>query len=340
MGNISISKSKFTFILFSLIPISVFPQTAPQKYYGGSGDGYGQTASAVLSIGIVSNNKYYGGSADGYSVSESAVLAMGYTADLKFKGGDGDGYGSGAVTNSIGYLETSKYYGGSGDGYSQIAVVNTPIGFLADSKYKGGSGSGYSMSFSDQSLPVELTDFKATVSENIIRLNWTTATELNNMGFSVQLLHEGDNALWQDIGFVNGHGTSTSQRHYSFSYRNYLKPGTYSVRLKQTDTDGTFVYSNILALSINNYNDFTLEPATPNPANPVTIIGYFIPLESNVSLIVYDMTGREVAKLVSAFQPAGYYTVQFNASNLSSGVYMYRITAGRFTKNHKITILK
>ncbi len=84
-------------------------------------------------------------------------------------------------------------------------------------------------------------------------------------------------------------------------------------------------------------NDYNLVQNYPNPFNPTTIISYSIPQDAFVTLKVYDILGTEVAELVNQVKPAGYYEVNFNASSasggLSSGVYIYRITA---TSNERI----
>ncbi len=81
-------------------------------------------------------------------------------------------------------------------------------------------------------------------------------------------------------------------------------------------------------------SSFTLEQNYPNPFNPSTLIQYDLPVSSHVKLAIYDMLGREVARLVDGVQPANRYNVQWNASNLSSGVYFYRIDAkGQDGKN-------
>ena len=85
---------------------------------------------------------------------------------------------------------------------------------------------------------------------------------------------------------------------------------------------------------------YSLEQNYPNPFNPTTNIGYRIPGTGFVSLKVYDALGREVATLVNEVKPAGNYLVNFNASNLASGIYFYRLKAGNFTQNHKMILLK
>ena len=91
--------------------------------------------------------------------------------------------------------------------------------------------------------------------------------------------------------------------------------------------------------------EFALHNNFPNPFNPVTTINYDLPKEAKVSLIVYDLMGREVTRLTDNFMPAGYHTVRWNARNqygmeVSAGVYFYHIQAGEFVKTQKMILLK
>ncbi|HZW39092.1 MAG TPA: T9SS type A sorting domain-containing protein [Ignavibacteriaceae bacterium] len=78
----------------------------------------------------------------------------------------------------------------------------------------------------------------------------------------------------------------------------------------------------------------------PNPFNPSTTINYFLPISGFTTLKIYDMLGNEVATLVNEDKQTGSYTVEFNASNLSSGVYFYNLTSGSFTMNKKMILMK
>jgi hypothetical protein len=85
---------------------------------------------------------------------------------------------------------------------------------------------------------------------------------------------------------------------------------------------------------------YALKQNYPNPFNPTTNIRFDLPKDSDVNLVVYDLMGREVAKLVNNRLNAGYYTINFNAANLPSGVYIYRLKAGDFVSTKKLMLLK
>ncbi|MCH8495814.1 MAG: T9SS type A sorting domain-containing protein [Balneolales bacterium] len=85
---------------------------------------------------------------------------------------------------------------------------------------------------------------------------------------------------------------------------------------------------------------YTLAQNYPNPFNPSTAINFSIAESGNVELAVYSITGQRVATLVNESMSIGEYTVNFDASNLASGVYIYRIVTGNYTKSHKMVLMK
>jgi len=92
--------------------------------------------------------------------------------------------------------------------------------------------------------------------------------------------------------------------------------------------------------STNVPDKFSLSQNYPNPFNPVTKIEFTLPKQTAVIIKIFDVLGREIRTLVNDVKPAGYYSVDFNASELSSGVYYYKIEAGNFTDVKKMTIIK
>lgn len=186
-------------------------------------------------------------------------------------------------------------------------------------------------------LPVELSSFISAVNGSSVTLNWSTTSEINNSGFDIE---RSQNSSWKKIGFVSGKGTSSSPNSYTFTDRN-LTSGTYNYRLKQVDYNGNFYYYNLSSeIQIGIPEKYELSQNYPNPFNPSTKINYSIPEDSRVSIRIYDLSGKEVYTLVDEYKSAGYYSVNFNASSLSSGVYFYNINADKFTATKKMTLLK
>ncbi len=91
---------------------------------------------------------------------------------------------------------------------------------------------------------------------------------------------------------------------------------------------------------VNNLKDFNLSQNYPNPFNPTTNISYSIAHSAFVMLKIYDVLGKEVASLVNEEKSPGTHTINFNAQNLSSGVYYYRIKAGSFSETRKMILLR
>jgi hypothetical protein len=86
--------------------------------------------------------------------------------------------------------------------------------------------------------------------------------------------------------------------------------------------------------------NFILFQNYPNPFNPTTIIRFEIPRESIVTIKLYDLLGREIKTLVNEEKTAGSYSYIFDGSSLSSGIYFYRITAGKFAQTKKMILMK
>ncbi len=190
-------------------------------------------------------------------------------------------------------------------------------------------------------IPVEFTTFSAKADNGTVVLNWATATETNNRGFEVQ---RSNGETFATIGFVNGNGTSTQSHEYSF-VDNSITPGQYSYRLKQVDFNGSFAYSQVVEANVTVPMVYSLAQNYPNPFNPTTQINFSLASDSKVTLKIFDILGQEVATLLNGNLLAGTHFVSFNASNLTSGVYLYRIDAtgadgSNFTAVKKMLLTK
>ncbi len=189
-------------------------------------------------------------------------------------------------------------------------------------------------------LPVELIKFSVSVSNDKICLSWETATEINNFGFDIERKTINTaNSGWENIGFVQGSGTSNVPLKYNFIDNNPYN-GTTLYRLKQIDNDGSFEYSNIV--SINNFSGlhYSLKQNYPNPFNPKTTIEYSIPINTHVKIDLYDILGTKLKNLKNEFQKAGHYKLDFTIEDFPTGVYIYRIETDSYKESKKLLYLK
>jgi hypothetical protein len=190
----------------------------------------------------------------------------------------------------------------------------------------------------DSPLPVSLASLTSSTTGRNVNLKWTTISEINNSGFDVE--RKGFSGDYVKVGHMQGKGTVSTPSSYEFTDRN-LASGKYSYRLKQIDNNGNFEYYSLNGdVVVGVPSKFDLSQNYPNPFNPSTKINFDMPKDGLVSLKIYDMLGREVSTLVSEFRTAGYYSVDFNASSLTSGVYFYRVSTGDFSAVKKMTVLK
>ena len=186
-------------------------------------------------------------------------------------------------------------------------------------------------------LPVELISFVAYIINGKVSLEWSTATEVQNYGFEIERKNE--NGSWSKLSFITGNGNSNTTHNYFYTDENPVQ-GTVLYRLKQIDNDGGFKYSEIVTVNNNLVEDFKLEQNYPNPFNPKTVIKYSLPKAVFVTIKVYNILGKEVSVLLNENKLAGNYSIDFDAANLSSGTYIYVITAGNFSSSKKMLLLK
>jgi len=204
-----------------------------------------------------------------------------------------------------------------------------------------GTNNIWTSSDNEHPLPVTLESFTASVNVREVNLIWVTSEENNNEGFDVQRGKSFEkDAGWQTVGFVPGQGTKNSQTEYSFK-ESKLNSGKYHYRLKQIDYNGNFEYYPLKEpVEIAVPKSYAISQNYPNPFNPVTKIDFEIPENTKVNVVLYDILGREVKTLMNEEKKAGYYTIELNANELSSGTYFYRINAGNFVKTLKMIVLK
>ncbi|MBK8130701.1 MAG: 5'-nucleotidase C-terminal domain-containing protein [bacterium] len=185
----------------------------------------------------------------------------------------------------------------------------------------------------DRSLPVELTSFDAAVIDGEIALAWSTASESAIERF--ELSRNGSK-----IAEVAAQNNATGAN-YSFTDR--PEAGSYTYELSEVTLSGE---QNVLGTTTIELTDnllvqeYQLGAAYPNPFNPTTNIDFVLPETQNVSLQVFNPLGQVVATLVQGSHEAGRYSVTFDASDLTSGIYFYRLEAGSFSAMQKMVLVK
>jgi hypothetical protein len=191
-------------------------------------------------------------------------------------------------------------------------------------------------------VPVELSSFTAENVNGEVVLKWQTATETNNRGFEVERSQESEvrsQKDWNKISFVEGRGTTTELTDYSYKDK-ITNPGNYVYRLKQIDYDGTVSYSEEIEIDVTGPKEFTLYQNYPNPFNPTTTIKFALPVDSRVKINVYNSLGQLVETLVDKEMESGYHEVNFDASRLASGVYLYQLQLQDYVSVKKMILIK
>jgi hypothetical protein len=232
--------------------------------------------------------------------------------------------------------------------------INGSVSASADLDLAGASLStsstyGVLNSGSDVSLPVQLSAFTAAAEDGQIILRWTTQSEIANLGFIIRRSTDFEGpytelASYTDNEKLAGQGNIADATVYEY-YDDRVENGhKYYYTLTDVDLGGkqtTHGPVEATALSIElTTNQYFLSQNYPNPFNPRTVIGWQLAVDSNVEFSIYNILGEKVTTLVSEKQKAGYHEIEFNAQNLPSGIYLYRINAGEWQDVKKMLLLR
>ncbi len=220
------------------------------------------------------------------------------------------------------------------------ADLSATLNIASNTLSKSGlTGTEFALSSSlDTPFPVELSSFTAVILNNKVILNWRTETEVANFGFDLE--RSSDGITFNKIGFIEGNGNSNSPKEYTYSDNVEKLIGKLYYRLKQIDSDGSFSYSQVISVVLGVPAQYGLNQNYPNPFNPSTIISWQMPIRSFVTIKIYDMLGKEVATLINEEKEAGYYSIEFNANEMASGIYFYNISAGEFNLTKKMILVR
>lgn len=130
------------------------------------------------------------------------------------------------------------------------------------------------------------------------------------------------------------------EKSYSMLSEDFSQPEIVYFRIKQVNKDGSEVYSDAVKVGQGIVEDVIVGQNYPNPFNPITLIDFELVLDSDIEIKVYDLTGKEVALLHSGFLAKGVYRFKFDASGLTSGIYLYQITTPLSSQTKKMILAK
>ncbi len=197
-------------------------------------------------------------------------------------------------------------------------------------------------------IPVELSAFSAAYADGNAELFWQTASEENNMGFYIERLASSSGTglqLWQEIGFVPGHGTTTRQHEYRFTDTRpgdaVQASGRVRYRLRQVDFDGRYETSPTVEIHVPLRTGFALEQNYPNPAHlqrGSTTVAVQLEEADHITVALYDALGRRLRTIARGTYDAGRHFIDVPLDGLRAGTYYYRLTAGTEVRVRRMTV--
>lgn len=201
----------------------------------------------------------------------------------------------------------------------------------------------------DITLPVELSSFLAYIThENFVRIDWITQSETGVAGYYIYRGDSSDLANSKLVSPLILAGNSSAESRYSFVDNDIFAYGTYYYWLQSMDLDGSFSFHGPLALVFQTQEDPSPETPLitginstyPNPFNPTLFISYSVKNISNIDISVFNLKGQRVNSWSFPSHNAGNFKLRWDATDLQSGTYFLRFTAGSAMQTHKITLMK
>ncbi len=284
----------------------------------GTGGGINGSVQVTLSYNA---NDGVDGSATALEVAQLSTDTNGSAAAIgvwQSVGGDGTGLTSGTIQSGT--------FTSGGDYYA-----------LGDDAANG----------KDNSLPVELSAFEALPDVDRVVINWQTSSELENFGFNIYKKSV-DQPEWTQVNddIIDGRGTFSGETDYSFTDLDVVSGRSYTYKLESVSYNGAVNVEKVVKVDVPVPDEYALFNNYPNPFNPVTNIKFQVKDQAKVTVVIYDVSGRQVKTLLDKKEyAAGRYEVSWDATDnfsrrVASGVYFYRFTANNFTKMGRMVLLK
>ena len=312
-----------------------------KKYATARLDGFtkGET-SAGFTFYYLDKSGIQNGAPDGFSLDYDGALIQ----ILSYEGvfGATDGPAAGTLSVDVGVMEPddapvgqSLQLQGNGIRYNQFAWA----GPLAATKGAPNA---------EQALPVCLTSFSACYEDRVIKLNWRTESETDNLGFVLDRRSPGEEwqrrASYITHAELAGHGSVARPFSYTFIDDRVELGQTYDYRLRDCNINGvlgqSFLLTVIAAEAEQTPEQFALGQNYPNPFNPVTTISFALPQSEQVRLTVYDMLGNSRQVLLQEVMEKGLHQLQWKPDDLPSGVYWYELRSESAVQVKKAMLLR
>ncbi len=321
--------------------------------YIGSCDQSGNSSTGPASNGIFSSNSLT------FAFNNAGNTNTGFEVALPF---------SQIGATSQDQIEVFAFVVSNSAYFSDVTVPgNVTSGNLGfDPDFSLVSGGPYHTTLSDASLPVTLNSFTANSSNNGVKLQWITQSEVDVLGYEIQRAFDENGpfttiASYRDHTELRSAGNTSAKRIYHFEDDNVIAGQTYWYKLVSHDIDGSLqTFGPVSAtVELNNQDlqpvngnvpqKFALQQNYPNPFNGVTEIQFAIPQSDQgalpVQLSVYDLSGKKVIDLIHTNLSAGQYKYKWNGKDtfgnyLPSGVYFYKLSTPKNTMVRKMLFVK
>jgi len=196
----------------------------------------------------------------------------------------------------------------------------------------------------DAPLPVQVSSVLADVSGRDVKIKIKTQTERDDfLGFNVYRSKDGENFVmvgsYESVSSLRAKGNMAYGGEYEFVDKG-LNSGRYQYKIEAVGKNEKKFVGDVISVEVEVPKGYALHQNYPNPFNPVTVIEFEIPEAGYVLIELYNSVGQKVRDIFAGELPAGYHKVRFDASGLSSGVYFYRMSAGKFNAVRKMVIMK
>jgi hypothetical protein len=185
--------------------------------------------------------------------------------------------------------------------------------------------------------PIDLIGFSGEAADGQAILHWSTGSEVDNYSFVILRSNSAQGEFVEIAEMPSTGNVGTTD--YSYTDANVQMGQTYHYMIKDVSIYGyPTLHQDVVTVTL--ASDFRLAQNYPNPFNPTTNIRFTVPTASQTTLKVYDMNGRLVTTLVNGLVDAGTHQVAWNASDMPSGMYIYRLTVGDQTASGKMMFVK